>query len=266
MYLFGLCLIFLFIAGCATVGVNNYQNAETVGKKRFKAGLDWEFSRDMSVGIDIDEGIIKITEDYPSASEFNMPSVGLTAQYGITGSTDIGAAVNVSISSASGKIYFKQNLVHTSGNTAIALLPGVGIYAGGGGSGEPVFFSEPNTEYEKDNSYEGYFFDIPLIISNRWSFFSVHLSPKYTYHRLYISTEYREIRESDGEELVHNAQKKTFDFHTYGVAAGFSFVFKRLELTPEISFLRVNDLPKNSYRWTIYPGLGIFIKFGYKKR
>jgi hypothetical protein len=264
IYLYGLPLIFLLITGCATVGVNNYQNAETLGKKRFKTGLAMDGGKEMSVGFKITEGTIEIAEDNLSANDFMMLSLGLTGQLGITRSTDIGFALNVTISSASGKFYLKQNLVHTPGHFAIAFIPGIGIYTGKDTVSFQLF-PEPDTEYDKENSFAGYYFDIPLIISKRWSNFSIHLSPKYMYHRLNVSTDYRQIRESDGEVLVHNTDEETFYFHSYGIAVGFSLVYERVELTPEISFLRVKDLSTDSYRWTFYPGLGIYVKFGSKK-
>lgn len=259
--LWGLLFIIILFAGCATVGVNNYQNAETIGKKNLKAGLAVEMGRTMDAGIHIFEGDIYFNNDL-DWDDYTFPIVGLTGQYGITGSTDIGITLSSAILPISGSmaIHLKQNIVHTPRDFAIAFMPGGGIYGSvTEGSGTPLF--DQDNRYENKYEYRGYLIDIPAIISKRWSFFSLHLSPKYMYSSLNIKTDYKEFRKSDDTLVLHNTDEETYDFNTFGASAGLSFIFKHFQITPEVSCLRVKNLPKDTFHWVLYPGLGLYLKF-----
>ena len=102
-----------------------------------------------------------------------------------------------------------------------------------------------------------------IIISKRWNFFSLHLSPGYMYQYLKVSANYKESRKSDATMIKHNSDEETFKFHPFGVTVGFSLLFKHLQLTPEVLYLHVKDLPNDAYRWILYPGLGLYVKCNY---
>lgn len=259
--LWGILFIIFLFSGCATVGVNNYQNAETLGKKKFKIGTAVEMGREMDAGIHVFEGDIHLHNDL-DWEDYTFPIVELAGQYGITRSTDIGINLSSTVLPLSGSVAFhiKQNLIHTPGDFAIAFMPGGGYYGSDTkGSGTPLF--NQNNRYENEYKYQGYLIHMPIIFSKRWDFFSIQMSPKYMYSHLKIKADYKEFRKSDDTLVEHNTDEETYDFNTVGVSGGFSFVFKHFEITPEVSYLRVKNLPNDSFEWVLFPGLGIFLKF-----
>lgn len=256
-----LLLIILLVAGCAAVSVNNYQNAETLGKGNFKMGGAFEYGKRVDVGIDTYEGEIEI-QNHLDWDNFTFPMVVLSGQFGITKSTDIELTLTSSpfIIPGSMIIHLKQNLAHTPGNLAISVMPGGGIFGVHSESSGGIIF-HPELRFEEEEEFLGYHLDLPIIISKRWNFFSLHLSPRYMYQCLKVRTDYKEFRKSDDTMMKHNSDEETFQFHPFGATVGFSLVFKHLQLTPEVSYLRVKDLPKDAYRWILYPGLGLYVKF-----
>lgn len=250
-------LILLILSGCATVGVNNYQDAETLGKGKYKAGLALEVGRNMDAGISTNYGNIEFDEDPLSLKDFVFPIVELAGQYGITRSTDIGLALSSTIifpASGSAVFYVKQNLIHTPGNFAISLMPGSGIF--GSDSKNTIRSLTTGAKWEERDKFHGFLLSVPVIISKRWEDFSLYLSPKYIYHHLKVTTDYKD---SSGRTI--NSDKKSFDFNTLGASIGCSSTFKRITITPEVSYLRVQDLTNDSYRWIFFPGLGLCLKF-----
>ena len=87
------------------------------------------------------------------------------------------------------------------------------------------------------------------------------MAPKYMFHYLKVKTDYKEFRTSDGVMESHDWAEKTFDFNTIGMAVGLTLVHKNVQFTPEVSFLRVEDLTQDSFRWSAFPGLGFSVKF-----
>jgi len=190
--------------------------------------------------------------------DFVFPIAAFVAQYGMTGSTDVGVALTVVPygMSASMAAHLKQGLIHTPGDLAVAIMPKAGVFGSERETKDGVMIGRDR--YDETKSFEGYFLDMSIIISKRWDSIAIHLSPKYVYHYLEIRTEYRELEDPSPFE---NSDEKNFEFSTVGAAAGVSLVFESYELAPEASFLRVKQLPEGSYRWVLFPGVGVCLKF-----
>ncbi|MBN1155471.1 hypothetical protein JXB12_11185 [candidate division KSB1 bacterium] len=259
-----LFMFLVFLATCATVGINNYQNAETLGKNKLKLGLAFELGREMDAGIDLYEGEISYQDTLweGEMSDFVFPILEFSVQYGITNSTDIGLNYTTGwlLTSGGGSIFLKQNLLHTKNNFAIAILPRAGIY---GSESESEFTSDIGNfkEISKEN-YSGTQYDISLIISKRWDFFTIQLSPKYLYNGLSLETDYKNYENHDDKfPTTHKKSKKTIYYRTYGASAGLSFRIQNFRIIPEVSYLRVKDLPLDKYTWALFPGLGFSVTF-----
>ena len=256
-------LIYLLCTGCAVVGVNNYQSAETLGQGKFKVGAAFEGGREMAAGIRTEHGNIEI-EDSLNMDDCRCLLLELAGQYGITPSTDIGLAINGAFESEGVVISLKQNLVQRPDNFAVALM----VKGGNFGSDIESHSSWGNSSTKENDTYRGLLLDIPVIISKRWNFLSIQVSPKYMYHKLEIETDYKKYR--SGSLVEHNSDEETFEFHTIGVTTGFSFsgipvdlylISLNSEISFEVSLLRVKNLPEDSYQWISFPGVGVYVKF-----
>jgi hypothetical protein len=259
-YFFILILILALIMNCATVGVNNYQTAETIGKNKVKFGGAVELGRQMDAGINVFRSEIDLVGDLEYGN-YTLPILELDGQFGITKSTDIGLTLTTSYPPWSGSkaIYLKQNFYHTAENSAAAIMVKSGTFGSTTESGGDVFLHS-DLEYERVYDYKGYFIDIPLILSKRWDFISLHFSPRYLYHHLTIETDYNEIRKNDGTVVYENSNDRSFKFNTVGMSAGISLMLPNIYIMPELSYLRVKNLAEDTYRWILFPGFGIFVK------
>lgn len=228
-------LISLLISGCAVVGVNTYQTAETLGKGKFKAGWAIEYGRVLDAGLMTAEEDIKIAEDsHLTWDDYTYPLVELTSQYGITRSTDIGFTVARAYGlSGSTTFHLKQGLVHTPENFAVAVMP------------EGGFFESDSEENDNAANLQGILFEIPIIMSKRWDCYVIYMTPKYMYHFLEVRTDHKE----------------EFEFNTFGSGVGFSFANQDIQFMLEVSFLCIEDLQQNSHRWIAFPGMGIYFMF-----
>jgi hypothetical protein len=243
---------------CGSVMVNKYQNAETLGKKKFKAGVDLEMGREMNAGISINKGEITTSSQDLNWQEFTTPIYCMGIQYGLTQSTDINIGFTTFIRpNSSGTFHIKQNILNTLNNFSIAVMPGVGLYRT-----EESDSDHPNRTYNGEYVYKGFVVDVPLIISKRWDSFSIFASAKYIYNTLNIETEYEEFYENSQVVSYRHFEDKTHYFNSFGVSTGFSIdLFTHLHISPEISFLNVRNLSKDSHEFIYYPGLGLSWKF-----
>ena len=263
IYLMWSGFLALSLINCAVVGVNHYQNAEPLGKNRFKVGFNVEEGREMEAGINIYRGDIDISSNDLDWDSYTCETIGISAQYGVTATTDITLRTTTAIIPTSGStiLSIKQNLLHTPNNFAIAIMPSVGVFGTeSSSSGTPLFY--PNRRYDRKYDYKGYLAEADLIVSQRWNYFSIFVSPKYIYSSLNIKTDYDEFWESDGSIAYQMNDEETFYCNTYGASTGITLtLWRRLQIIPEISFLRVKNWPKDKYDWTYFPGLDISLKF-----
>ena len=169
----GLFLLLLsIITDCATVGVNSYQDAETLGKGKYTAGLALECGRKMDAGIETYSGNIEIQQDPLNINEFLFPILELGGQYGITGVTDIGLALGSNIATNQLVFSLKQKLLPIHQNFAIALMPSFGIFSS---TSENSEISLSDTKYEERDKFSGTLLNVSVIISKRWDNFSFNL-------------------------------------------------------------------------------------------
>ena len=270
-YMRAICFISIIsflIMDCYTVGINNFQNAETLGKKNFKIGASLGTSLNLVPCINTDSGYINFN-DNSEWNDFSTLRIELAGQYGITKTTDIGLILGTGGAS----FYLKQNLIHTPKNFAFAFSVDGGIIAMPSIPTKVTSSSSNNNiqteiNWEQKDKYLGGYINLPLIISKRWRFFSLNSGVNYLFHHVKIETDYHETtiikNEITMEDTTYNidrSKEKSFDFHTLGLSGGFSFIFQHFEIFPTVSCLRVKDRKKDSFKWIFYPGMGFYVKF-----